>query len=151
MERVVYTRSLLEELIALYRDSVLHVCGRTYTKLDIQDWLDAPIDREAWHSKWEAHKSILLRRDKRIVAFGLMRGDGHLEMLYTHHLYQQQGLSSRILMDLENTISAERFTLVSTENAISFYQKHGYFIYKTAYKKYHTRYFYYYYMMKYKN
>lgn len=151
MERVRYDRVLLEDLIHLYEDTVLHICSKTYTAEDIEAWLSVPMDKELWHKKFtENHAWILQDRD-RIVAFGLMSSEGYLDLLYTHHLYQCQGLSSQILEGLEQEVAVEQYTLVSTENAITFYEKKGYRLWKIAYKKYHSRYFYYYYMSKSKN
>lgn len=89
-------------LQTLFRETVLHVNVRDYTREEVEDW--ASCGESAEHMK-----DLLARNDYvaalneqgEIIGFSSMNAEGYLHSLFVHKDYQQVGIGSLLLSAVE--------------------------------------------------
>lgn len=99
-------RKLSEEdipvLQTLFRETVLHVNARDYTREEVEDW--ASCGESAEHMKdllaRNDYVAALNERDE-IIGFSSMNAEGYLHSLFVHKDYQRVGVGSLLLSAVE--------------------------------------------------
>lgn len=61
-----------------------------------------------------------------LLAVGALKGSGHILLLYVHPDHSGKGIGSALLEYMEEQCSADTLTVNSSDEAVSFYEKHGY-------------------------
>lgn len=120
-----YQPSDLEELAALFYDTVHRVNVRDYTPQQLDAWATGQVDREAWNASLLAHDSVVAVEDGVIVGFGDMDPTGYLDRLYVHAEHQGEGIATAICNRLEGTVQGRIVTHASI-TARPFFEKRGY-------------------------
>ena len=99
-------RKLSEEdipvLQTLFRETVLHVNARDYTREEVEDWASCG-------DSMEHMKDLLARNDyvaalnerDEIIGFSSMNAEGYLHSLFVHKDYQRVGVGSLLLSAVE--------------------------------------------------
>lgn len=82
----------------LFRETVLHVNARDYTREEVEDW--ASCGESAEHMKdllaRNDYVAALNERDE-IIGFSSMNAEGYLHSLFVHKDYQRVGVGSLLL------------------------------------------------------
>lgn len=120
-----YQASDLEELTALFYDTVHRVNAKDYTQAQLDAWATGQVDREAWDRSLRAHDSIVAVEGPVIVGFGDMDPTGYLDRLYVHADYQGQGIASGICDRLERAVQGNIITHASITSR-PFFERRGY-------------------------
>lgn len=120
-----YQSSDLEELTALFYDTVHRVNAKDYTQAQLDAWATGQVDLDAWDRSLQAHVSIVAVEGQVIVGFGDMEPTGYLDRLYVHADYQGQGIASGICVRLERAVPGDVVTHASI-TARPFFEKRGY-------------------------
>ncbi|MBP3305717.1 MAG: GNAT family N-acetyltransferase [Oscillospiraceae bacterium] len=126
MEIRAYTAADCGELAALFYDTVHAVNAADYTAEQLNAWATGEVDMEKWNESFQAHHTVIVEMDGRIVGFGDMDSDGYLDRLYVHKDYQRRGVATAICDTLENNSAANVFTTHASITAKPFFEKRGY-------------------------
>ncbi len=87
-----YNPKDIEEITALFYDTVHVICSRDYTKEQLDAWASKDMDREVWDRSLKEHHTLVAVKNGMIVGFGDMDDTGYLDRLYIHKDYQGRGL-----------------------------------------------------------
>lgn len=131
-------RKLSEEdipvLQVLFRETVLHVNARDYTREEVEDW--ASCGESAEHMKdLLAHNdyvAVLNERDE-IIGFSSMNAEGYLHSLFAHKDYQRVGVGSLLLSAVEKRAQEYEVAEITSEVSLTarpFFEKRGYEVVK---------------------
>lgn len=96
------TEEDIPDLQILFRETVLHVNARDYTREEVEDWTSCGDSAEHM-------KDLLVRNDYvaalneqgEIIGFSSMNAEGYLHSLFVHKDYQQVGIGSLLLSAVE--------------------------------------------------
>ena len=131
-------RKLSEEdipvLQTLFRETVLHVNARDYTREEVEDWASCG-------DSVEHMKDLLARNDYvaalneqgEIIGFSSMNVEGYLHSLFVHKDYQQVGVGSLLLSTVEKKAREYGVAEITSEVSLTarpFFEKRGYEVLK---------------------
>ena len=131
-------RKLSEEdipvLQVLFRETVLHVNARDYTREEVEDW--ASCGESAEHMKdllaRNDYVAALNERDE-ISGFSSMNAEGYLHSLFVHKDYQRVVVGSLLLSAVEQRAREYGVSEITAEvnlTARPFFEKRGYEVLK---------------------
>ena len=117
-------------LQTLFRETVLHVNARDYTREEVEDW--ASCGESAEHMKdllaRNDHVAALNERDE-IIGFSSMNAEGYLHSLFVHKDYQRAGVGSLLLTAVEKKAREYGVAEITSEVSLTarpFFAKRGY-------------------------
>ncbi len=118
-----YRSSDIDAVIALFKDTVYAINSKDYFFNQIEAWTN--IDVNKWIETLEKNYSLVATIDEKIVGFGDMDDNDHLDRLYVHKDYQGLGIATSLCDKLEARASKEISTFASI-SAKGFFEKRGY-------------------------
>ena len=131
-------RKLSEEdipvLQTLFRETVLHVNARDYTREEVEDW--ASCGESAEHMKDLLARNdyvAVLNEQGEIIGFSSMNAEGYLHSLFVHKDYQRDGVGSLLLSAVEKRAREYGVAEITSEvslTACPFFEKRGYEVIK---------------------
>ena len=121
-------------LQTLFRETVLHVNARDYTREEVEDWASCG-------DSVEQMKDLLARNDYvaalneqgEIIGFSSMNAEGYLHSLFVHKDYQQVGVGSLLLSAVEKRAWEYGVSEITSEVSLTarpFFEKRGYEVVK---------------------
>ena len=129
-----------ESLVALFTQTVHIVSGSYYSSGEVEAWAPSQPDMAAWACFFDEQYTLVMDSENGITGFGCLSADGStVDMLFTHHAHQSEGIGSAILEALENEAMQRGNTevkLTTSATAWSFYQKRGYHYHHSEKKTY---------------
>ena len=118
----------------LFRETVLHVNVRDYTREEVEDW--ASCGENAEHMKdllaRNDYIAALNERDE-IIGFSSMNTRGYLHSLFVHKDYQRVGIGSLLLSAVEKKAREYGVAEITSEVSLTahpFFEKNGYEVMK---------------------
>lgn len=117
-----------EEMIELFKSTVINVNCRDYDADQLQAWINGA-DLGSWHQSFMEHKTLVAVEDGKIVGFADMDSSGFLDRLYVHKDYQHQNIGKMLCDELEAWAWQNDISLIRTHASITakpFYEKRGY-------------------------
>lgn len=124
----------IPDLQTLFRETVLHVNVRDYTREEVEDW--ASCGDSAEHMKdllaRNDYIAVLNERDE-IIGFSSMNVEGYLHSLFVHKDYQQVGVGSLLLSAVEKRAREYGVAEITSEVSLTarpFFEKRGYEVMK---------------------
>ena len=125
-----YAPSDLVPVVRLFTQTVHTVSSSYYSPEEVEAWASSFPDAVSWEFFFSEQYTLVMDSDNSITGFGCLSADGStVEMLYTHHAYQRQGIGSVLLEALEKEALQRGKTevlLTTSATAWTFYQKRGY-------------------------
>jgi len=125
-----YAPSDLEQVVTLFTQAVHNVSSSFYSPFELEAWAPSNPDMALWRRLLEERYTMVMDAENGITGFGSLGADGNtVEMLFTHHAHQNEGIGSTILELLEKEAirrGNSEIRLISSANAWSFYHKRGY-------------------------
>ena len=131
-------RKLTEEdipiLQILFRETVLHVNARDYTREEVEDW--ASCGESAEHMKDLLARNdyvAVLNEQGEIIGFSSMNAEGYLHSLFVHKDYQRVGVGGLLLSAVEKRAREYGVSEITSEvslTACPFFEKRGYEVIK---------------------
>lgn len=135
-----YLSADLEQIVRLFTDSVHHVGSSYYSPEELEAWAPSYPDMERWRGLLAGKYTLVAELDGKITGFGSLSEDGAtVDLLFTHHEHQKEGIGTQILDALEKesaTRGNEEILLTTSATAWKFYQNRGYYYYKSEKKNY---------------
>ncbi|WP_349947073.1 GNAT family N-acetyltransferase [Lacrimispora sp. BS-2] len=125
-----YNSKDIEEITALFYDTVHGICARDYTKEQLDAWASKDMDRDAWDRSLKEHHSLVAVKNGMIAGFGDMDDTGYLDRLYVHKDYQGQGIATLLCDRLEAGFPGGTVTTHASITAKPFFESRGYRVFK---------------------
>ncbi|MEG2543787.1 MAG: GNAT family N-acetyltransferase [Longicatena sp.] len=119
------------EMANLFYESVHTINAKDYTKSQLDAWTTRKIDIAAWNKSFLGHNTLVAEENNNIVGFGDMDSNGYLDRLFVHKDYQDKGIATAIIVELERHAEIHGIAIFSTHASISakpFFEKLGYYV-----------------------
>jgi len=114
-----YTIDDTEEIIKLFYGTVHEVNIRDYSKEQVDAWAPANIDIEVWIRRLEDKFTYVAKESTKIIGFGQLEANGHIDCFYCHKDFQRQGIGTQILEQIESKAKALKIKKLFTEASIT--------------------------------
>jgi putative acetyltransferase len=129
MQIVAYIQEYAEQITDLFHDTIHQVCSEDYTAEELDVWAPTPMDYDRWASRLERTKPLVAIKNDKVVGFGELESNGHIDCFYIHKDHQRSGIG-RALMDrieenAKRNVCAKLFAEVSI-TAKPFFLKMGF-------------------------
>ncbi|MDB9323326.1 GNAT family N-acetyltransferase [Nodularia spumigena CS-591/04] len=90
-------------IMQLFYDTIHEVNIRDYTKPQVDAWTSVNMDVEVWMSSLKSKLTYVAEEDKKMIGFGELETNGHIDRFYCHKDFQGQGVGTKILDQIELT------------------------------------------------
>jgi len=125
-----YSPADLEQVVVLFTQTVHQVCCSYYSPCELEAWAPSHPDMATWRRLLDERYTMVVDAGEIITGFGCLNADGSVvELLFTHHAHQNEGIGSDLLESLEKESMRRgnsELRLITSATAWSFYQKRGY-------------------------
>ena len=113
----------------LFRDTVLAINSKEYSKAEIDAWMDHYKNTQSWVYKIEDQHFYVAVADKNVVGFASITNAGYLDFLYIHKDFQRAGIARKLLQEIEKTAAGLKLTSItvhSSKTAKAFFENRGF-------------------------
>ena len=120
------------EMLKLFYDTVHEINKKDYSSEQLDAWTSGIIF-DKWDKSFLSNNTIVAEKNGIIAGFGDMDNNGYLDRLYVNKDYQNIGIGSAIINELEKTAVSNGvfcFTTYSSITAKPFFIKHDYRVLK---------------------
>ncbi|KZL48947.1 acetyltransferase [Nodularia spumigena CENA596] len=108
-----------EAIMQLFYDTIHEVNIRDYTKEQVDAWTSVNMDVEVWMSSLKSKLTYVVEEDSKIVGFGELETNGHIDRFYCHKDFQGQGVGTKILEQIELTAKSLEIKKLFVEASIT--------------------------------
>lgn len=126
-----YERGDLEEVIKLFYETVHEVNIKDYAQEQVDAWAPANIDVELWIRRLSSKLIYLAEEGDKIIGFGVLEENGHIDCFYCHKDFQRQGVGRQILSQIESKARSLGLARLFTEASITaklFFESQGFIV-----------------------
>ncbi|MDF2858932.1 MAG: family N-acetyltransferase [Neobacillus sp.] len=116
-------------LAELFFNTVHAVNAKDYTTAQLKAWATGTVDLNTWNQSFLEHNTVIAEINGTITGFGDMDDEGYLDRLYVHKDYQNIGIATAIVNELEQQAILSGVFLFTTHASITakpFFEKRGY-------------------------
>lgn len=123
-----YVSEDLDELVALFYETVHTVNARDYSPAQCAAWAPQVTDRRVWEVRLQAIHTLVARDDAgAIVGFGSIDAvQGILDLLFVRADCQRQGIATVLCDALEPLVLPRMITTYASRTAEPFFETRGY-------------------------
>ncbi|WP_414565702.1 MULTISPECIES: GNAT family N-acetyltransferase [unclassified Anabaena] len=90
------------EIMDLFYNTIHEVNIRDYTKEKIDAWAPVKMDVEVWLNSLKSKFTYVIEKNGKIVGFGELEANGHIDKFFCHKDFQGQGIGTMILEQIES-------------------------------------------------
>ncbi len=122
-----------QAIAQLFHDTVRTVNVRDYSLEQVKAWSPDDIYFRNWESLCSSRFTYVAEAEQKILGFGELEPNGHIDCFYCHHQYQRQGIGSQIYRAIENKARELNLACLSVEASITakpFFVSQGFLIVK---------------------
>lgn len=121
--------------ISIFKESIIGTFNNDYNELQINAWLSV-VDKEKWNEVFLNHYFLVALCFEKIIGYGDISKEGYINHLYVLPLYQNRGVATLIVDELER-ISNCQITVDASITALPFFINRGYKVIKkqTVYRR----------------
>ena len=133
------TPSDIPAIITLFKNTILAIDRGDYTGEQLAAWASDGAHLSRWQKRVTS-QYFLVAASEEIIGFGSMDKNGHLDMLFVHHLHQRRGIAQLMLEALEKWAKYQGIARITTEVSITakpFFERNGYEVVKQQEKHIH--------------
>ena len=139
------------EITRLFYETIQNINSRDYSQEEIDDWSSWHTDFDKWNTKIIEQYFVVATLDSKIVGFASLANDGYLDFMFVHKDFQNQGIASQLLSELEKKAIEQNNQEIYSEVSITaktFFEKRGFCVKQKQMKKSRERELENYYMIK---
>jgi putative acetyltransferase len=121
------------EIRQLFYDTIHAVNIRDYTPAQIAAWTAGNMDVALWSKSLSSKLTYVAEDEGKIIGFGELETNGHIDRFYCHKDYQGQGVGSKILAQLELTaknLEIKKLFVEASITAKPFFAKRNFIVIK---------------------
>ncbi|MEH1990972.1 GNAT family N-acetyltransferase [Nostoc sp.] len=105
---------------------------RDYTEEQVAAWAPANMDIEVWIKSLGSKFTYVAEEDK-IIGFGELEANGHIDRFYCHKDFQRKGVGKKILEQIElkaKSLGVEKLFTEASITAKPFFESQGFIVIK---------------------
>ncbi|MEH1816648.1 MAG: GNAT family N-acetyltransferase [Nostoc sp.] len=128
----IYEIADTKEIMKLFYDTIHEVNIRDYTEEQVAAWAPANMDIEVWIKSLGSKFTYVAEEDK-IIGFGELEANGHIDRFYCHKDFQRKGVGKKILEQIElkaNSLGVEKLFTEASITAKPFFESQGFIVIK---------------------
>lgn len=129
MELKRFEKGMVDEVVSLFRETVLTVNRKDYSKEQVEEWAANSQTTEEWIARLDKSFTYVAYMKGDIVGFSNLTDDGLIDLLYVHKNHQGDGIGSKLIERLEAEAVALGISLLTVEASITarpFFLSQGY-------------------------
>lgn len=122
MPKIQYRSATRNDLLAitnLFKETILKVNNKDYSKFEIKAWAQGAENIKNWFNRIDTHHFILAEIDRTLVGMASITDGGYLDIMYVNHQYQSQGIASNLLCKMENHALLHGHTYITSDVSIT--------------------------------
>jgi nitroimidazol reductase NimA-like FMN-containing flavoprotein (pyridoxamine 5'-phosphate oxidase superfamily)/GNAT superfamily N-acetyltransferase len=135
-----YSSGDLYRAVRLFTDTVHIIGGRYYSSPEVEAWAPSNPDTDTWRTFFEDRHTVVAESGGKITGFGCLNPGGNtIDMLFTHHEHQNEGIGTSIMDALEAEAlkrGSQAVFLTTSATAWKFYLNRGYSYFESRKKRY---------------
>ncbi|MEH1804027.1 GNAT family N-acetyltransferase [Nostoc sp.] len=128
----IYEIADTKEIMKLFYDTIHEVNIRDYTEEQVAAWAPANMDIEVWIKNLGSKFTYVAEEDK-IIGFGELEANGHIDRFYCHKDFQRKGVGKKILEQIElkaKSLGVEKLFTEASITAKPFFESQGFIVIK---------------------
>ncbi|MBN3876140.1 MULTISPECIES: GNAT family N-acetyltransferase [unclassified Nostoc] len=128
----IYEIADTKEIMKLFYDTIHEVNIRDYTEEQVAAWAPANMDIEVWIKSLGSKFTYVAEEDK-IIGFGELEANGHIDRFYCHKDFQRKGVGKKILEQIElkaKSLGVEKLFTEASITAKPFFESQGFIVIK---------------------
>ena len=128
----IYEIADTKEIMKLFYDTIHEVNIHDYTQEQVAAWAPANMDIEVWIKSLGSKFTYVAEEDK-IIGFGELEANGHIDRFYCHKDFQRKGVGKKILEQIElkaNSLGVEKLFTEASITAKPFFESQGFIVIK---------------------
>ncbi|MFN6461902.1 MAG: GNAT family N-acetyltransferase [Nostoc sp. DedVER02] len=129
----IYEIADTEEIMKLFYDTIHEVNIHDYTKEQVDAWASANMDIDLWIKSLGSKFTYVAEEQGRIIGFGELEANGHIDRFYCHKDFQRKGVGKKILEQLESkakTLGIEKLFTEASITAKPFFENQNFTVVK---------------------
>jgi putative acetyltransferase len=119
MKTRLYEPTDLEQVIAVYCESIHSLAAPFYTSEQLAAWAPHNPDIGTWQQRLARLHTFVAEHDGTIAGFASYELDGHLDFLFTHSAFARQGVATRLYRRVESALRAAAVSRLFTEASLA--------------------------------
>lgn len=108
-----------EQIAQLFHDTVRQINLRDYSKQQVAAWSPDNIYFRNWAAVCSERFTYVAETNQKIVGFGELEANGHIDCFYVHYQHQHQGIGSKIYRAIELKADRLKLNYLFTEASIT--------------------------------
>ncbi|HNP23064.1 MAG TPA: GNAT family N-acetyltransferase [Panacibacter sp.] len=122
----------MEQLKALYFNTILAVNSKDYSKIQVNVWASTADRTESLLRRIQEQNFYVAFNDEELITgFASLENNGYLDMMYVHKDFQRMGIATLLICQIFETAKKLNLTILTTEASITarpFFEKHGFVV-----------------------
>lgn len=114
-----FKNSDTEEIMQLFYDTVHRINIRDYSSEQVNAWAPKDMDYEQWSDRLQNKMTYVAEEDGKILGFAELEKTGHIGCFYCHANYQNRGVGTQLLTQLQLTAKNLGIPKLFTEASIT--------------------------------
>ncbi|EAR20391.1 GNAT family N-acetyltransferase [Nitrococcus mobilis] len=102
MEILDYTDADVAAISRLYYETVRLVNIRDYSLEQVAAWAPEIYSDDFWKKRFKNYRVFVVKEKGQVVGFAEFEHTGQIDCFYVHHLWQGQGVGSKLLKRIEH-------------------------------------------------
>jgi N-acetylglutamate synthase-like GNAT family acetyltransferase len=119
----------LEAITNLFKDTVLNINIKDYSKEQVATWSAVHADTPKWLKRLDEQHFWVAEKEGNIIGITSLSQEGYLDLMYVHHLYQNQGVAKNLLLTLLAKAKQMNLGKITSDVSITakpFFEKYGF-------------------------
>lgn len=122
--------SNIPELKSLFKETIISVNSKDYSKEEVFDWASCGDDDNRWRKLvTELYFIIAINESSKIIGFASISKEGYLHSMFVHKYFQKQGVASLLYNTIEDYAKQNNLPEITSEVSITakpFFEKQGF-------------------------
>lgn len=108
-----------EQIARLFHNTVRKVNIKDYSEQQVIAWSPEDVYFRDWQTVCSSRYTYVAKEDSKIIGFGELEPNGHIDCLYVHYQHQRQGVGSAIYRAIETQARELNLTRLFAEASIT--------------------------------
>lgn len=122
----------LNELIELFKNTVLTINRQNYSQEEVEDWASCGNNIFEVKEMIETHYFIVaINQQSQIIGFASITNQGYLHSMFVHQDFQGKGVATILLQDIEQYAKVNSIAKITSEVSLTarpFFVNKGYIV-----------------------
>jgi putative acetyltransferase len=119
----------LDEILALFRETIIHVSANHYNESQIKAWAAGSKDKERWAKKIGDHYFVYAEIDGKMAGFSSIDPKGYLDTMFVDKTCQKMGVASFLYAEMEKKAMEQKNDSILSDISITarpFFERRGF-------------------------